>query len=543
MTIASFTNARGKPNGTVTPRPQQTQVENLPAPVGMNTMVPIASLGSDDCIYTYNLMPFELGLRTRQGYVEWANSFTGGGSVRTIIPFHGNNPVNDRLFALTDQGIFDISSQGTDGVSPTQVFTWTNPGGDAGYATYTHFTNDANVHYILIADERNGYHYWEEGGAGWTKVPDGSLTGGPADLATTTRFVVAHKNRIWFIREGETSAYYLPTNAFTGAVTRFNFGGNFREGGFLAGLFSWTVDGGDGVDDYMVGVSREGAVVVYRGGDPANASTWALVGTWYVGQVVAGRRVGSQYGGTLFIICELGLVNINKLLEGRSVEEASLAATGKITRLVREEFQRTGTQRGWEIISLPQESTWIVNAPSDNTEISYVANQTTKGWGLWRGLPLHTGDVFNGRLYFADLNGSVYVHSGALDNVRLDGSPGVAIEFSMLTSFQGGGPFKRAQFCRPIFLSEGLPSYAVQARFDFNLDENDKPIIFQLSDVSAWDSSLWDSAVWAGGVSSAQAIRGLSGYGHYMAIALKGQTSSRVTLVNLEVQFESGGLL
>lgn len=549
MTVPSFITAANKPASAVpTARPQRTDVLTLPAPIGMNTMTPLAGMAAQDCIFTYNLMPFEIGLRTREGYIEWANSFVDATSaVRTIIPFVGNREdrFNDKLFCANDQGIYDITAQGTDGVSPTRVFDWPNPGAtDAGWGIYTHYTNDAGAHFLMLADEANGLVEYEESTGLW------SVTSGITGVdSTAVFFVMAHKQRLWLIEEDSSDAWYLPTGAKAGAATKFNFGAQFREGGNLVGLYSWTVDGGDGVDDYLVALSREGGVAVYRGDDPANASTWSLVGVWYIGRVPAGHRVASQYGGQLFFLCEHGLVNINRLLQGASLEDAVSIATEKITRVVRQELLRSIDQRGWEIRQLPAEQSYILNAPipskaSDN--LSFVRNLTTNGWGLWRGIPLFTSDVFQGRLYFSDglSPGSVYVMDGTLDNVLLDGTAGIDVEFSLLTSYQGAdGVFKRAQHCRPYFISSGLPSFSVQARFDFDLSESDAGLIIAPSSAALWDSAIWDQALWEGGVSSVDTIRGLVGWGHAIAIALKGATSNRMTLAAIDVHFERGGIL
>ena len=69
MTIPRFTNASGRP-ATIggQPQPQQSESMMLPSPTGVNAMAPIASMSPQDCVYTYNIMPSEYGLRTRLGY-------------------------------------------------------------------------------------------------------------------------------------------------------------------------------------------------------------------------------------------------------------------------------------------------------------------------------------------------------------------------------------------------------------------------------------------------------------------------------------------
>ena len=546
MAFPGFVNAVGQPSRLNRPRKQTTQVYEFPSPIGVNALAPLAAMGPEDCIYSYNLLPAENGLESREGYIEWANSLGTpiAPEVRTIVPFVGDREdrFNDRLFALNDNGIFNVSSQGVDGVSPPQVFTWANQGGTSGYAIYTHYTNDAGTHYLMLADENNGLHEYDETTGTWV-----ATTGITGPVIGNIFFVTSHQQRLWLVEKDSSNAWYLPTGAKAGTATAFNFGSIFREGGNLAGLFSWTADGGDGVNDYLVAVSREGGVAIYQGSDPANAATWALVGVWYIGRVPVGHRFASEYGGELYLLSERGLVSINQLLQGASVLDAANAKTGKISRLVRTELGKSLEQRGWEIRQVPRKNHYVLNTPLsaglEAFHLSYVQHTGTLGWGISRGVPSATGDVFQGRYFFADVSGSVYVQSGGLDNVRLDGTPGEAVPFSMLTSFSSGSwpGFKIGQYCRPHFISAGKPSFSVQARWDFDLNENSKGLLFSPIVQSVWDAGLWDSATWAGGATGVEAVQGISNQGHYLAIALKGQTEQSLILAAIEVQYEPGG--
>jgi len=539
MTTPQFA-VRGKPANTRPASQQRTTQEiPLPAPRTINAAGALAGMAPTDCLYTYNLMPTEYGMRTRQGYAEWAIGFAD--PVRTILPFIGDleNQTNDRLFACNSEGIYDISITGAVGAA---AFTWATTGDTAGYGVYTHYTNDAGEHYLMLADEKNGLHEYEEATGVWS-----ASTGLTGVDPTKVFFVMAHQQRLWMIEQDSSDAWYLPTGAKAGEAKKFNFGSQFREGGNLVGLYSWTVDGGDGVDDYLVGVSREGGVAIYRGSDPANASTWALVGVWYIGRVPAGHRIASQYGGELFVLSQNGLININRLLKGASLAEAATAATDMITRLVRNDIARTLENRGWEIRILPGENQFIINTPLLQTasHIGYVQDLTTLGWGMWRGLPMATGDIYQGELYFADEVDSVWLYTGERDAAEPSKeNPGVDIEFSMLTSFQGGGRWLRGQLCRPHFVAQVLPSFNVQARWNFDFDENSGALpAAEESGAALWDTAVWDEAVWSGNISGTTTVRGISGYGQYLAIAIKGKAPARLQLVALTVMASNGDIL
>lgn len=49
---------------------------------------------------------------------------------------------------------------------------------------------------------------------------------------------------------------------------------------------TWTLDSGEGLDDYLVVTTSEGQVGVFRGTDPTSVATWGLVGVWNLGEPI-----------------------------------------------------------------------------------------------------------------------------------------------------------------------------------------------------------------------------------------------------------------
>ena len=89
------------------------QPYTFPASVGgVNAIDSLMMMPPQDCIYSYNLMPSEYGMRLRKGYRQWATGCSEiparaeNNDVRTIIPFESNiqDASNDRLFAVTAEG-------------------------------------------------------------------------------------------------------------------------------------------------------------------------------------------------------------------------------------------------------------------------------------------------------------------------------------------------------------------------------------------------------------------------------------------------------
>src|SRR5262249_8905031 len=138
-------------------------------------------------------------------------------------------------------------------------------------------------------------------GTTWSNL---SVTGPAAGSIVN---VATHKGRLWFVVNNSTTAYYLATNAISGAATGFELGPFFTMGGFIQAIGTWTIDTKQTVDEYIAFISSRGEIVVYEGTDPSSASTWSLVGIYKIGAPI-GRRCFLKIAGNLFIICVDGLI-------------------------------------------------------------------------------------------------------------------------------------------------------------------------------------------------------------------------------------------
>lgn len=519
---------------------QNTVGTHIPAPMaGINAFDSLSGMTPADSIFAYNLLPGRYGLKVRKGYREWVTGMTGG-AVRTVMPFNDlvETGANDELFAVTPTGIWDVSSS-TD--TPTQVVTFAVSTGLSGWGSWINFTTAAGQ-FLCHVDEVNGYRTYN--GTAWSLKTTSDVTGVNPDNFV---FVTSWKNRLWFVERDSANAWYLPTGSITGAATKFNFGSKFKHGGHLVGLYNWTIDGGEGIDDHLVAISSSGDIVVYKGTDPDYVSTFSIQGQWFMGDVPAGRRIASSFGGDLLLINRNGVLPLSQLMNGQDVANSSIYVTRKISQLVRAEIAQTVNDRGWEITLVPGEDMFFVSAPkrSGYPYIQFAQNLTNQAWGIFRNLPFITGAMSNGILYFGDSSGKLYIYSGYLDGVNLAGAGYSAIEFSLLGSFQHYGlpaKLKRVQFIRPSFLADGSPSYSVKALYDYTISEATTPEGAPSSS-SGFDSAVWDTAVWGGDTSPFESIFGGEGMGRQVAIALRGTTNSDCTFIGYDIMIDAGGLM
>src|ERR1044072_361095 len=528
-------------------QPQTIHSRPYPAPIGgVNAIDGLAMPMFQDAIYAFNMVPSQYGMKVRDGYREWATN-VGTGGVRTVIPYISTLSSEDKLFAAAEDGIYDVSTSTT---TPTMKLSFASANATSGYGQYVTFITLSNTKFILYCDETNGYHLYTQSSDTWAAVAQGSSAGqidgaDPGDFC----FCMIWKSRVWFVQKDTGDAWYLPVGQVTGKVTRFNFSNKFKRGGYLVGLWNWTVDGGEGVDDYLVAISSAGDVVVYKGTDPDTASTFDQRGVYFIGPTPAGRRCAGSFGGELYLLSSYGLVPISKLMSGQVIIDTSILVSRKITPLINIDMAQSRTDIGWEVKLLPTQNLLMISTPKlDNfAYIQYVQSLDTRGWALYRDFPYETGDEWNGVFYVGTSDNRILVHTGTLDNVTLaDPDTGDEIEWSILTWYQDlntPAQNKITQLIRPTFIAERVPNYSVLARYDYDLQEALAVPIPSTPTGDVWDVAIWDTALWGVGFITANQLSGGAGMGRSIAIALRGTSSAKTTLVRLDLAFTFGNIL
>src|SRR6187431_160979 len=199
--------------------PQAAKTVPYPAPSqGINALSNLSEMSPKDAIYMYNLLATQYGLQVRKGYSEWATN-VGTGGVRTIIPYIGTTPIHNRLFACSQEGIYNASTITS---APALVVTFPIQNTVSGYGVFFITTNLSGAKFLCYTDEANGYYVYEEATQTWTKITAGAggnqISG--VDPATFC-FVMSWKNRLWFIQKDTGTAWYLLAGALFGTATKF----------------------------------------------------------------------------------------------------------------------------------------------------------------------------------------------------------------------------------------------------------------------------------------------------------------------------------
>ena len=531
---------------------QSAQITTIPAPIkGMDVRQTLSHMEPDISIFSYNFTPAPYGMELRKGFREWASKIytnkvdTTG--VRSILTFTGGaaGTGDDKLFAVTNQGIYDITDYNA---PPVEKILFPVPTETAGYGIDLQYEDEGGHQYLFYADDRNGLYYYDPVSGDWAEY--NGITG---IVREEIVYITVHKQRIWVALRDSSTGYYLDPAAVSGSATPFYFGSLFSHGGHLKGLYNWSIDGGSGTDDMLVAVSSTGDVLPYKGEDPSTSDTWSLVGKYFVGAIPFGRRIMNEFGGSLYLLSSYGVIGMQDLLKGVDPKDVSASSIAyKIAPIIRSHIEKTRYQYGWEIMFAPSEGIFIVNAPIyyNEPQIQYIMDLTTEGWGMWRGVPMNCMKEWGGKVFFGQGN-SVYVMDGTKDKVKKEVQEGVSngipIEFSLLTSFQkfgGDGLYKKIELIRPDFMSTIPPDYLMKAVYDYKFVEPTLPYSVSTHRGGFWDIGRWDNCVWqsddAFGISG---LHGASGIGRTAAVAIRGSTSAKLRLISFDIVWKAGGAI
>lgn len=506
-------------------RPVSTAV-NMPAPTGgWNARDVLSEMAPNDAVILENWFPSTTSVNQRYGYSEWATGLPA--SVETLIAYAG--PASDQLFAACGTEIYDVTSSGA-----------------VGAADVTGLTN-ARWQYINIGTTAGNY-IRAVNGADKSLVYDGSAwhvdgSGAPYDITGVDSAdcvqINLFKERIWLVENNSLNVWYLGTNALGGAATVFPLYGVATLGGYVVAMGTWTIDAGQGADDYAVFVTSKGQVIVYQGTDPATAATWALHGVWNLGAPV-GRRCFLKYAGDLLIICQDGVLPLSGALQSSRVQP-QVALSYKIQRAVSDAVTQYGSNYGWNLLYFPRENQLWLNVPTSSTDRQqYVMNTITRNWAKFTGWNFTCFELFNDTPYGGAATSVVKLWDTLADN-------GIDINADALQAFQDykmPGVRKRWVSMQPMTRTDGAPLIYASMNIDFDETDPTTPISSSPTSGALWDSGTWDSSSWGSGLQTNLFWQGCSGVGVYGGIRLKTQASGTVIeWISTTLVMERGGIL
>ena len=494
---------------------------SIPAPVGgWNKRDALGEMDEKDAVILTNMFPGTTQVQVRFGHTRYATGLPS--QANTLLAYSGGT--TNKLFAVSGTAVYEVTA-----------------GGAVGAAVLSGLTNDkwqyVNVttsggSYIEMCNGADAVHTYD--GTNWVDQ-SGNITG---VTSSTLIHINVHKNRVWFIQSGTLKAWYLPTASISGAAAALDLSAFCPHGGVLQAMATWTGDAGYGVDDMAVFITSNGDVLVYRGTDPASASTWALVGVFWLGSPV-GRRCYVKYKGDVLLITQDGVVSLMGALQSSRLNPR-VAVTDKIQTAMSEAVQNYGSTYGWQVIPFPKQDMLILNVPvAVGSQQQYVMNTLTGAWCNWTGQEANCWELFQDNMYFG---GNTFVGKAWTGNT--DGGAGIQWRALQAYNYFGErGRTKRFSMFRPSFEYTNAPVAYGNIAVDF--DQSAPVPQLQMTGVngSLWDAALWDSGTW-GGPTFSRAWQGASGAGYCGAPNLSGTaTNSELNWIATDVIMEGGGYL
>lgn len=508
----------------VVPMPQRSRVTpaSIPAPLGgWNARDALGEMDEKDAVSLINMMPATTSVNLRFGHQQWKTGF--GAQVQTLIAYSGST--TNQLFGIADGSVYNATSSGAVGGAVLSGLTnskW----------QYVNITT-AGGNFIEMCNGADAVYTYN--GTNWVDQ-SGNISG---VTSSTLININVHKNRVWFCQVGTLKAWYLPVQSISGAAAALDLSAFAPHGGYLMAMATWTIDAGYGVDDLAVFVTSNGDVLVYRGTDPSSASTWALVGVWWMGSPV-GRRCFVKWKGDLLIICQDGVMQLSGALQSSRLNPR-VAITNKIQYAMSTAVTNYGSNFGWQLLPFPKQNLLLLNVPVSEGALQeqYAMNTITGAWGRFQGWYANCWELFGDDIYFGG-NGFV----GKAWSTNADA--GNAIQWSALQAFNyfdSRGQAKRFSRFRPTFQLTGAPMINGNMAVDFDQTAPTSALAVVSGTGGTWDSSTWDSGVW-GGYNFSRAWQGATGVGFCAAPNLSGSALGlELQWISTDVSIEPGGYI
>lgn len=490
------------------PRFRTSSRSPTPAPIGgWNTRDEVGNMPVQDAEILDNWIPDVNSVKPRKGFEQFASG-VGSTDVHTLAVFTTSTGTNQFL-AVGDRTIYDITS-GT----PISLL--------AGLSPIPWDTASFNNRLIFV----NGTGVLEYDG---TSITSPSFTLG----GVSAKFFVIHvfKNRTFYAATDELAFYYTELFASTGTITKFPLAGIAGRGGSVVAISSWTVDGGDGPDDFFAVFTSEGEVLVYQGTDPG--TDFFIIGRFYVGRIIDNLAIAQVYG-RLLVATERDYIYLpdQLVVQGGGKDTKLSGAAEAAVKLHR-------NKSGWKAYYSANEGIALINVPTGSgLAEQHVTNVKTGAPTRFTNINARSWAEFKGDLYWGGVDGTVNKYTGSQD-----GSDSIPCVCQTAPSQLSRGESLVTAY-RSRFISNGTLNLTTALKFDFGaLDskqtqtvEADQSTVLPLDYPWTWPDTTID-------LSRTEWFRG-SGRGTFVQLFLQADIKNTdVSWFGNEFISEEGGIL
>ena len=487
----------------VSPSARQPKIKpfSVPGPVGgWNTRDALDAMEAIDAVLLDNWFPDTGQVTVRKGRTAHATGM-GAGNVDLMSSYRTGTV--KKIIAGANGNLYDATSTG----AATSL--------KSGFANNQWQWANFNA-LIFFANGVDTPQKFDN-----TTMVDWGFTG---PTATNIKGVHVFKNRLFFWENASADFWFAALDAVSGALTSFPLSRVGRLGGTLTAMATWTIDGGEGKDDFAVFIMDTGHAIVYAGTDPAVAASWQLVGIYDIPVPINIRGV-VKVGGDLVITTVQDYISLYQVLRTGHVPSKLSGALS---------VAADPSLFGWASILFKEKL--LFNVPnSDGTLDQHVVNRSTGAPCRYKGFAARSWTVHDNELYFGGTNGTT---SKAEDG---DTDAGVAINADgqqAWSAFQDPQR-KRPVLVRPMFQSVGTINYEYGLGFDFQ-DVSVGPATSVATVGDSWDTAIWDLAEWGAGTVIDTNWRVAAGSGFVISSRIRVSAEQEISWLRTDFRYEPG---
>ena len=427
----------------------------LPAPVGgLNKRDPLVRMDLTDAIEMDNYMPTENSVELREGYERYVRlgDFSNTKKIETLACY--NTAEHKKMIAVFDGKAFDVST--TTATQYQNVSFTKSRCQTVQYRGHLYFMNGVDKPKVYYIDDENIEHF-ENWGFEGEDLPENQIVSGG----------VSHEF-LWFVEKKSTRAWVSSVAGnVAGSLECFDVAQVLKWGGELQNVFNWTIDGGQGIDDYTCLLSSEGEVLIYKGYNPNDADHWSLVGSYKLSKPL-GFQCVLPYRGDVVVMTEDGYLPLSASLSLNNAGFSSVAFSDKIRGLVLERAKLYQFQEGWQALIYGKKGFAIFNVPIGNSFEQHVININTGAWCKWTNIRAFCWCIYDSNLYFGSDN--VVFKFG---NVHSDDGLPIEAEVEQAYADMGTNTLKKIALIKPRIKSSKDFKLMIWTNMDFeqrNLD-------------------------------------------------------------------------
>nr|WP_250809336.1 hypothetical protein [Neorhizobium tomejilense] len=467
-------------------KPRRVRPKSFPAAVAgwianQNIARPDPNAPQGAWVYE-NILPTATGGEMRRGNDIFSTMPTTTKPVLSLFSYKSGNL--QALFAANENEIADITS------APTNKLT----GMTSGDWSVVQFVNTDGQAFLRGVNGTDTPFVYD--GSTFSTSPALTFAVGVTVTANQMARVWTYKNRLFFIQKDSMDAWYLPVNVMGGELVKLPLAGVFNRGGSLLFGSSWSIESGDGPNEYCAFVTTEGEVAVFAGANPGDADTWQKIGVYRIGKPL-GAKAFFRGGGDLIISTSIGVVPLSQAMQR---DYAALSSTA-ISYNIETAWNSTVAERDsvpWCCEIWPEKQIAVIALPTltGTAPQMFVVNTRTGAWSNWTAWDGNCLEVFNGRLFFGSRNGKIVEgFTGGTDQ----GMPYTSTYIPLFEDMGNPLSKKIIRMARAVLRTAISTEVQLTIQADYIINLPVAPSAPLIPSLNEWGAAVWGQSVWGEG--------------------------------------------